>query len=116
MAVRYGAPSPARARAALDRFGAHTDEILASGSTHLIGDYFRTWPAAFHANVVRWERGETTPVWVISLRSGPTEPLWRPRDWSGAHIAVLPGDEAEAARMRQKYGLPGPDLAISSRP
>jgi hypothetical protein len=115
-ALSYGTPSPARARAALDRFGTHTDEILASGSTHLVGDYFRTWPAAFHANVVRWERGETTPVWVISLRSGPTEPLWRPKDWSGAHIAVLPGDEAEAERMRRKYDLPGPDLAVSSRP
>jgi hypothetical protein len=122
-ALRYGAPSPARARAALDRFGAHTEEILASGSTHLLGDYFRTWPAAFHANVVRWERGETTPVWVISLRSGPTELLWRPRDWAGARIAVLRGDETEAERMRRRYGLPelvfykaGPDLALSSRP
>lgn len=115
-ALRYGAPSPAQARAALDRFGAHTDNILASGTTHLVGDYFRTWPAAFHANVVRWERGETAPVWVISLRSGPTEPLWRPKDWRGAHIAVLPGDEAEAERMRRRYGLPGPDLAVSSRP
>ena len=122
-ALHYGAPSPARARAALDRFGAHTDEILASGSTHLLGGYFRSWPVAFHANVVRWERGETTPVWVISLRSGPTEPLWRPRDWSGARIAVLRGDETEAEQMRRRYGLPelvfykaGPDLAVSSRP
>ncbi|HVG10977.1 MAG TPA: hypothetical protein VNM67_24955 [Thermoanaerobaculia bacterium] len=122
-AVRYGAPSPARARTALDRLGAHTDAILASGSTHLLGDYFRTWPAAFHANVVRWERGETTPVWVISLRSGPTERLWRPKDWSGARIAVLRGDETEAEQMRRRYGLPelvfykaGPDLAVSSRP
>jgi hypothetical protein len=122
-ALRYGPPSPTRARAALDRFGESTDEILASGSTHLLGGYFRTWPAAFHANVVRWERGETTPVWVISLRSGPTERLWRRRDWSGARIAVLRGDEAEAEQMRQRYGLPelvfykaGPDLAVSSRP
>jgi hypothetical protein len=129
-ALRYGAPSPARARVALDRFGESTDEILASGSTHLLGDYFRTWPAAFHANVVRWERGERTPVWVISLRSGPTRPLWRPRDWTGARIAVLRGDEMEEIRLKQ--GLPplvlvedlgevrvyeaGPDLAVSSRP
>ena len=109
-ALRYGAPSPSRARAALDRFGESTDEILASGSTHLLGDYFRTWPAAFHANVVRWERGEPTPVWVISLRSGPTEPLWRPENWEGARIAVLRGDEAEAETMRRKWRLP--ELAL----
>jgi hypothetical protein len=115
-ALRYGAPSVARARTALDAFGGSTDEILASGTTHLLGDYFRTWPAAFHANVVRWERGERTPVWVISLRSGPTRHLWWRKDWTGARIAVLPGDEAEAERMRRRYGLPGPDLAVSSRP
>lgn len=111
-ALRYGQPSVARARAALDTFG----ETQASGATHLMGDYFRTWPAAFHANVVRWERGERTPLWVISLRSGPTRHLWWPKDWSQARIAVLPGDEAEAERMRRRYGLPGPDLAVSSRP
>jgi hypothetical protein len=121
-ALRYGQPSVARARAALDTFGGSTDEILASGSTHLLGDYFRTWPAAFHANVVRWERRERTPVWVISLRSGPTRHLWWRKDWTGARIFVLPGDEAEAERMRRRYGLPlrvykaGPDLAVSSRP
>ncbi|HEX5719295.1 MAG TPA: hypothetical protein VF179_24245 [Thermoanaerobaculia bacterium] len=122
-ALRYGAPSPARARAALDRFGAHTDEILAAGSTHLLGGYFRTWPAAFHANVIRWERGERTPVWVISLRSGPTRHLWWRKDWTGARIAVFRGDEAEAEKIRRRYGLPplrvyraGPDLAVSSRP
>lgn len=121
-ALRYGMPSVDRARTALDRFGAHTDEILAAGATHLIGDYFRTWPAAFHANVVRWERGESEPVWVVSLRSGPTEPLWRPGYRTG-RIAVLRGDEAEAERVRRKRGLPekalipaGPDLAVSSRP
>jgi len=111
-AFRYGQPSVAKARVSLDAFG--TAEI--QGSTHLMGDYFRTWPAAFHANVVRWERGERTPIWVISLRSGPTRHLWWRKDWTSARIAVLPGDEAEAERMRQKYGLPGPDLAVSSRP
>lgn len=122
-ALRYGQPSVARARAALDTFGGSTEEILASGSTHLLGDYFRTWPAAFHANVVRWERGERTPVWVISLRSGPTRHLWWRKDWTDARIAVLRGDEAEAEEIRRRYGLPplrvhktGPDLAVSSRP
>jgi hypothetical protein len=124
-ALRYGQPSAARARAALDTFGGSTEEILASGSTHLLGDYFRTWPAAFHANIVRWERGERTPIWVISLRSDPTRHLWWRKDWTDARIAVLRGDEAEAEaeEIRRRYGLPplrvhkaGPDLAVSSRP
>lgn len=130
--LRYGEPSLSRARIALDTFGESTEEILASGSTHLLGGYFRTWPAAFHANLVRWERGETAPVWVISRRSGPTGPLWRRSDWSDARIGVLRGEEAEAEEIRQELGLPplvlvedlgdvrvyktGPDLAISSPP
>ncbi|HWM90340.1 MAG TPA: hypothetical protein VN493_06195 [Thermoanaerobaculia bacterium] len=108
---RYGEPSVTRARAALDQFGEGTDEILASGSTHLLGGYWRAWPAGFHANVVRWERGETTPVWVLSLRSRPTEPLWRPRDWAGARIAVLRGDETEAEEVRHRLEVPPLELA-----
>lgn len=105
-ALRYGEPSAGRARASLDVYGKATDEILASGATHLLGGYWRVWPAAFHANMVRWERGERTPVWGIAQRSVPTDPLWRPKDWSGARIAVLEGDERAAEEIRRAASLP----------
>lgn len=106
LALRYGAPSVDRARAALDAFGAGTEEILASGCTHLLGGYWRTWPAAFHANMVRWEQGETAPVWAVTLRAGPTERFWRREDWTGASFAVLRGNEAAAEDVRRRAGLP----------
>lgn len=110
-ALRYGEPSVDRARASLDVFGEATDELLASGATHLLGGYWRVWPAVFHGNMVRWERGERTPVWGITVRSAPTEPFWRPKDWSTARIAVLKGNERAAADIRRLASLPTLHLA-----
>lgn len=104
--LRYGAPSMSRARASLDVFGTATDEIAESGATHLLGGYWRVWPAVFHANMVRWERGEKTPIWGITVRSVPTDPLWRPKDWSGARIAVLKGNERAAEDIRRAAAIP----------
>lgn len=111
LALRYGPPSVDRARAALDAFGDGTGEILASGCTHLLGGYWRTWPAAFHAGMVRWERGERTPVWAVTIRSGPTRSLWWREDWTGARIAVLRGNEGAAEDARRLQGLPSLHLA-----
>ncbi|HYN22328.1 MAG TPA: hypothetical protein VE078_15310, partial [Thermoanaerobaculia bacterium] len=106
MALRYGQPSVSRARAALDGFGEGTAEILATRCTHVLGGYWRTWPAVFHANMVRWEQGERTPVWGIAVRSGPTDELWRPADWRGSRIAVLADNEMPADDARRKALLP----------
>lgn len=110
-ALRYGVPSVDRARGSLDVFGGATEELLASGSTHLLGGYWRVWPAVFHANLVRWERGERKPLWGITVRSAPTEPLWRPKDWTGARIAVLEGNERAAEDIRRLAALPTLHLA-----
>lgn len=105
-ALRYGMPSASRARASLDVHGKATDEIAASGATHLLGGYWRVWPAVFHANMVRWERGQRNPFWGITVRSAPTEVLWRPGDWAGARIAVLDGNERAAEDIRRAASLP----------
>ncbi len=106
-----GLPSMARARAALDAaHGAATGDLLASRSTHLAGDFFKVWPAVFHANLVRYEQGSEreypTPLWGITHRSAPTKPLWQPKRWSDARIAVLAGDDFAAEQSRRRYGVP----------
>lgn len=106
LAWRYGEPSVARARASIDVLGGATEALLASGSNHLLGGYWRTWPAVFHADVVRWERGDRRPIWAIALRSGPTDHIWRPQRWDGVPIAVLAGNEVPAEDMRQIAFLP----------
>jgi hypothetical protein len=106
LAWRYGTPSVARARASIDVLGGATEALLASGSNHLLGGYWRTWPAVFHADVVRWERGDPRPVWAIALRSGPTDHIWRPKRWDGVPLAVLAGNEVAAEDMRQMAFLP----------
>ena len=101
-----GPPSMERARAALDAHGRATADLLATRSTHLLGDFFKVWPAVFHANLARYESGEAGTLWGIAHRSAPTKPLWKPRRWSAARIAVIAGDEFDAERSRRRYGVP----------
>jgi hypothetical protein len=104
--LRFGPPSVSRARAALDEgLGRHSAEILASGSTHVLGNFWRVWPTVLHANLSLFERGERRRVWGISHRSAPTRDLWQPADWKQARFAVL-GADSEIERYREWYGIP----------
>lgn len=106
LAWTYGMPSVARARASIDELSGDSEEVLASGADHVLGGYWRTWPTVFRADVLRWELGDPRPVWAIALRSGPTDPIWRPKSWAGVPIAVLAGNEVSAEDMRQIAFLP----------
>jgi len=104
--IRFGLPSPAAARAAFDRHvGPAAEAILAAGGTHVIGSYWRVWPAVLRANEILWQRGERRQVWGITTRSRPTRDLWQPGSWAAARVAVLQ-DDAMAATAMGFYGLP----------
>lgn len=104
--LRYGPPSPTVARQALDAgLGRHSAEIIASGGTHVIGNFWRVWPAVFHTNLSLFERGETRRVWGLTFRSLPTRDLWHRPDWSSARFAAL-GSEAEVDAYRELFGIP----------
>ncbi|HJX30164.1 MAG TPA: hypothetical protein VJ885_19845 [Thermoanaerobaculia bacterium] len=105
--LRYGAPSPAVARAALDDLGPAGEWIAAAGCTHVLGDYWKVWPAVFRANLELEERGEEGRVWGIARRSTQTVNLWRPSDWSAARIAVL-GTQRQAESLRAFFRIPLP--------
>jgi hypothetical protein len=104
---RFGPPSPAAARAALAA-GPDADtvrDLVADGCTHVLGEYWRVWPAVVQARVLLRERGEARQVWGIAYRSTPTADLWRWRDWRPARIAVL-GPPRSAERVRAFYRIP----------
>lgn len=104
---RYGLPSSAAARASLDagQEAAAAREIADAGCTHVLGDYWRVWPAVFQSRVLLRERDEERKVWGITYRSTPTRDLWWPRDWTAARIAVL-GTPGQVQRARTFYRLP----------
>jgi hypothetical protein len=98
--LRFGPPSPAAARAAFERHvGAAGPAVAAAGCTHVIGSYWRVWPAVLHADEVLWERGERRQVWGLTTRSRPTRDLWQPRSWRAARVAVLRGDSVAPIAM-----------------
>jgi hypothetical protein len=91
--LRFGPPSPAAARQAFERHHKNAAEaIVAAGCTHVIGSYWRVWPAVLQADELLWQRGEDRRVWGITARSRPTLDLWQPRSWDGMRLAVIRGD------------------------
>ncbi len=120
---RFGLPSPLTARAALGRSpgAAVARAIVADGCTHVLGDYWRVWPAVFEARVLLHERGEERKVWGVAFRSTPTWDLWRRRDWRTERMAVL-GSPRQIERVRSFYRIPrpgdpaGPARCASGRP
>ena len=86
----YGIPSLRRVRADIDRLSVLTPDVLATGCTHIAGNYWTVWPAIFHANLALYERGESRTVWGVTLGGQPTSMLWRtiPQEQRCVCIAV----------------------------
>jgi hypothetical protein len=91
----YGWPSRARVRGDLDStLGQCTPEILQSGATQIVGDYWNVWPATFHANMTLYEMGSDRRIWGVTVRSGPTEMFWSQIPANKMRLAAVAGDPA----------------------
>jgi hypothetical protein len=103
----FGLPSIARVRADADRlWGGWTHDVLESRCTHLTGGYERIWPAAFHAYLVSYERGDGRIVWAVTGRSEATAPLWLAVPAERIRVAVPLDEEVEANDELRKFGFP----------
>ena len=51
--------------------GRWTPDVLAADCTHVVGDYWAVWPAAFHTNMTRADRGDPRRVWGVTFRADP---------------------------------------------
>ena len=98
--------APAAARAAFDRHvGPAAPALVAAGCTHVLGSYWRVWPAALRADQILWERGLKGQVWGITTRSRPTRDLWEPRSWTAARVGVIRNDVVAGTAM-SFYSVP----------
>lgn len=74
---QYGVPSMTTVRRDIDiGCGRFSDDIRSAGCTHLVGSYWKVWPAMFHANLVAFERGESSRVWGEVLRATVIRDRW----------------------------------------
>jgi len=102
----YGAPSPARVRADLDRVaGRLTEDVLAARCNLVAGSYWSVWPAVWHAGLVARERGEPRPIFGITHRSNPTVASWSPLPRESLRICRPRGEEKEAERWLRAFHL-----------
>lgn len=85
-----GRPSLSQVRRDIDQScGQYTAELRAARVTHLDGDFWRVWPAMFHANLVAYERGETQLTWGTGYRSTAMQRRWRDVPASQVRLAIL---------------------------
>jgi hypothetical protein len=104
LVVRFGPPSVSLARRTVDaRFGTRTAEILDAQCTHMVGNYYKVWPGMFHANLTRYERGETRKVWALSNRALETKPYWSQVE--PKHLRICATEEGEDDRELARYWL-----------
>jgi hypothetical protein len=99
-----GAPSLDRIDRGLDeRFGRQSSTIVRAGATVIAGDYWRVWPAVFHANL-RLARAHTSAqVFGLAFRSEETDPLWKVTARQ-ARIAGWP-DDRSIATVAAEHGI-----------
>jgi hypothetical protein len=95
--MRYGTPSLGRVERDIDaRFGAKTAAVLRSGATVVGGNYWRVWPAVFHANLALVRMHAHARVFGLAYRSEETDPLWQ-RAGESILIAGSPDDPSVEA-------------------
>lgn len=101
--LAFGIPSPAGVRADLDRTcGGLTRSVLMAKCDAVAGDYWTVWPAVWHAEEAKRERGLAGHVYGLAFRAWPTLELWaRP----GARVCVPPGERKEADAAMRDHGL-----------
>ena len=99
----YGRPSPSDVRATLDqRFGAITPDVITSGARVIGGNYWKVWPAVFHANLTAYRDAGHRPVYGLTFRSSETNQLWAAEP--EVVLAAVPGD-IELDRIANRAGL-----------
>ena len=115
--VEYGEPSLGRVERGInERFGHQTAAVIHSGATVIAGNYWRVWPAVFHANLALARIHSQTRVFGLTTRSEETDPLWK-NATQRVVIAAWPDDQTFQA-MADEHGvtavlithLPGIDL------
>jgi hypothetical protein len=102
--VRYGTPSLGRVERGIDeRFGGLTAAVLRSGATVIAGDYWRVWPAVFHANLALARTHTHARIFGLAYRSEDTDALWR-IPGRQLLIAAAPGD-ATVVSVADEHGV-----------
>jgi hypothetical protein len=102
-AIRSGVPSLERLeRGVDDRFGRETAAVLRSGATVIAGDYWRVWPAVFHANLELARRRTHARVFGLAYRSEATDDLWKT---AGKQLVAAAADDSSVAAVAGEHGV-----------
>jgi hypothetical protein len=104
--VVSGPPSTTVVRQDLDwKLGRHGDAVLEAGCNLVAGDYWKVWPAVWHATLLARERGLDRRVWGVTHRANPTVEQWKSLPRESLRVCTFEGDDVEAERWLRTYHL-----------
>jgi hypothetical protein len=113
--INFHSPSINKVHRDLDQaLGSRTADILAARCTHVAGDYWKVWPAVFHANLTLHEQGQKQTVWGVTLRGWPTRRQWEHLPIEKFRIAVPLEDKEAAEFWLRAFHLP-PMVVVEKR-
>jgi hypothetical protein len=99
----YGVPSLGRVNRSVDeRFGRQTAAVLRNGATVIAGDYWRVWPAVFHANLALTRAHTHARVFGLAFRSEETDLLWKK---SGKQVIAAWPDDQSVRAVADEHGV-----------
>jgi hypothetical protein len=102
----YGAPSLASVRHQLDACcGQLTADVISSRTNIIVGDYWKVYPAVFHANMTLYDVGRRDQVLGVSSRSKLLHRLWEKIPPRERRFASVNGDP-DVGRYAEAFALP----------
>ena len=113
--LTYGLPSLATVRHHVDvSCGRYSEDIRSAECTHVVGSYWKIWPAVFHAFLWAYERGEPQYLWAEGLRAGAIRDQWSDMPVDRIKLAFL-SDGAEVDILAETFDSRIFDLEGMSR-
>jgi hypothetical protein len=107
VAARHGRPGVGVVEAALQQScGKYAPEVVATRSTHVLGEYWRVWTTVFYSNMLLQREGSTHRVWGIASGCLPTAYRWSQVPLAETRMAEVLGEERFSRAAQQQYGIP----------
>jgi hypothetical protein len=95
---RFGTPSLAHVREALDRRFQPIYAQIPSTCTHVAGDYYRVWDSVLYSRL----KGDR-PLWGIAYRAEVVQDLWALEKFKNPHVCYWRDNELEARELLAKF-------------
>ena len=105
--LAFGIPAPGTLRANIEELaGGIGEDVIRGDASFVAGNYWKVWPAVVHANILRYDRGDSRPVWGLANKADPLLTALPSLSPGMMRVAVIQGEFKEAHPWIRRLRLP----------